>query len=330
MSKRNVCVIYDSDEQYAKRLMNVINDSESSYNAKIFTRKEEFSRYILNNNADMLMINEDCYFYEVENNHKGKVVVLCEDENRAEGINRRNKEEVIGICKYQPSFQLLNLITKQNGKHIENKMRDSYIVGVYGFNATLRVILSILIARAFSEKGRTLFINLDEFSGVEDMLDGETDKNLADAIYMFKQSGKKFVPGIQNAICCSTYFDYIPGVACAEDVSYADSPFIYMMADTVGKELGYDNVVINISEGITKPWEMFEYCDVVYVADGGDYIENNRYHSMKRYFIESDKESITDKMTRINLRIEDKIDKDFIQRAEYTEAYEYVRNLIGR
>ena len=42
MGKGNVCVIYDPDERYAKRLMGIINDDKDSpYKARMFTRKEE-------------------------------------------------------------------------------------------------------------------------------------------------------------------------------------------------------------------------------------------------------------------------------------------------
>lgn len=38
MGKNNICVIYDSDENYAKRLMSIINDdNEIPYNAQVFT-----------------------------------------------------------------------------------------------------------------------------------------------------------------------------------------------------------------------------------------------------------------------------------------------------
>lgn len=48
LAKDNICVIYDDDESYAKRLMGIINDSKDiPYRAKVFTKEEEFNRYIL-------------------------------------------------------------------------------------------------------------------------------------------------------------------------------------------------------------------------------------------------------------------------------------------
>ena len=80
-----MCVIYDSDERYAKRLMGIINDSKDiPYKARIFTRKEEFNKYIVDNDTDVLMVNEECYTYEVQKKSDSNVIVLCEEESEHE------------------------------------------------------------------------------------------------------------------------------------------------------------------------------------------------------------------------------------------------------
>ena len=65
--RKCVCYIYDPDERYAKRLMGIINDDKDiPYKARMFTRKEEFNKYIAGNDTDVLMVNEECYTYEIQ------------------------------------------------------------------------------------------------------------------------------------------------------------------------------------------------------------------------------------------------------------------------
>lgn len=67
MAKDNICVIYDDDESYAKRLMGIINDSKDiPYRAKVFTKEEEFNRYILANKTDVLMVISPGVAQEIE------------------------------------------------------------------------------------------------------------------------------------------------------------------------------------------------------------------------------------------------------------------------
>ena len=65
MGKNNICVIYDSDENYAKRLMSIINDdNEIPYNAQVFTKEKELDSYLHEKKADVLMISEEAYAYD--------------------------------------------------------------------------------------------------------------------------------------------------------------------------------------------------------------------------------------------------------------------------
>ena len=301
MAKDNICVIYDDDESYAKRLMGIINDSKDiPYRAKVFTKEEEFNRYILANKTDVLMVNEEQYTYGI--NHEdiktddNSVIVLCEDEKEAGIINDKKEKGLIGVCKYQPAYQLLGSITRQRPDRTQRVEDITRYIGVYGFNSTLRVTLAMVIAAAYSKKGRTLFINLDEFSGIEHIMMSDGCSNLSDVFYMFKQAGEHFTQQIRECIKANELFDYIPAVVCADDISYVNDRLISGLLDELAHNLKYDYIVVNISEGINKPWSIMGRCSNVYISDSGDYIENCRFNNLKRYFIESGKEAIVDRM----------------------------------
>lgn len=162
MGKGNVCVIYDPDERYAKRLMGIINDDKDiPYKARMFTRKEEFNKYIAGNDTDVLMVNEECYTYEIQKKSNNNVIVLCEEENEARRINDRKKEGHTGVCKYQPAYQLLGTISKKHTETEQNEKEKSFkCIGVYGFNSSLKYIQTrkngflIVHARTKKEQGR--------------------------------------------------------------------------------------------------------------------------------------------------------------------------------
>ena len=254
------------------------------------------------------MVNEEQYTYGI--NHEdiktddNSVIVLCEDEKEAGIINDKKEKGLIGVCKYQPAYQLL------------------------GFNSTLRVTLAMVIAAAYSKKGRTLFINLDEFSGIEHIMMSDGCSNLSDVFYMFKQAGEHFTQQIRECIKANELFDYIPAVVCADDISYVNDRLISGLLDELAHNLKYDYIVVNISEGINKPWSIMGRCSNVYISDSGDYIENCRFNNLKRYFIESGKEAIVDRMMRINLKMKDTMDEGFLKRIMYTDAYGYVSSLL--
>ena len=63
----------------------------------------------------------------------------------------------------------------------------------------------MVIAAAYSKKGRTLFINLDEFSGIEHIMMSDGCSNLSDVFYMFKQAGEHFTQQIRECIKANEY-----------------------------------------------------------------------------------------------------------------------------
>lgn len=331
MGKGNVCVIYDSDERYAKRLMGIINDDKDiPYKARIFTRKEEFNKYIVDNDTDVLMVNEECYTYELEKKKDNKVIVLCEEENAAKRINDRKREGHTGVCKYQPAYRLLGTMSRQAASNQIDTMNEGFkCIGTYGFNSSLRVMLGLVLAAAFSKKGKTLFVNLDEFSGIEHIMGCDGLRNLSDALYMYKQSGLQYSDNLRQCICHTDKFDYIPAVACADDISYTGDELLIKFIKAVAYKEEYEYVVINISEGIRRPWRIMEKCSVTYVSDSGEYIEGCRFNSLKRYLIENDMEETAGNIIRVNLKTREDIDVNFLQRIMYTEAYGYVSELIN-
>ena len=183
MGRNSICVIYDSDENYAKRLMSVINDdNDIPYNAQVFTQEQELDKYLQEKKADMLMICEGAYEYDATRTGN-KTVVLCEEEQDADEINSKEERGLVGICKYQPSYQLLQSVMRYE-KRENNRRRGSLkVVGVYGFNNTSRMVLSLAVAKQLSEKCNTLFVNFETFGGFKGILKGEEEQNLSDALY---------------------------------------------------------------------------------------------------------------------------------------------------
>lgn len=66
------------------------------------------------------------------------------------------------------------------------------MTGIYGFNNTARMMLSLAVARLMSEHGNTLFINFETFYGFKGILKDEENENLSDALYAFRQNHNQF------------------------------------------------------------------------------------------------------------------------------------------
>jgi len=326
MGRNNICVIYDSDEGYAKRLMQVINDDNCiPYSAQVFTQKEELERYLKNGQADMLMIGEADYEYGRADE---KVVVLCEEEEEAEQINESGDESVVGVCKYQPTYQILQNVMKYERKE-RLGVRNSKIVGVYGINSADRLLLSVGVAKYLASKKQTLLISLEEFSALSALFESAGEDSLSDVFYIFRQNHKQFHKNMERAICHYERLDYIPGVLCADDITEMDVEDLRTMVKGIGRELGYDYVVVDMGSGVRKPWSFLSCCDAVYMPEERGYIEKLRMQALEQYFLERGMENIFNSFTKINVSYGDSsVSKNVLANIESSELYEDIQRKV--
>lgn len=333
MARNNICVIYDSDEDYARKLMNVINsDGEIPYNARVFTKESEFKRYMQDGVADVLMINEESYQYDIEKTHKGKVVVLCEDEAEADNINSshtKDDEDVIGVCKYQPSYQLIQSVVKYHSRGERYLDFGTKIYGVYGIEESKRVILSLMIGKALSEKNSVLYISLSELSGVDAVLKYDGRNTLSDALYCYKQNHMQYHKGIADTIHKIGKLEYIPPVSCAEDISYMTSGEITEFIQCLGRQLEYNYVVLDIGSGMKSICELLRFCDKVFVPVSEDYFLNQKFMAVKKYLHEKGMSDVVDNMTMMDCEVEPEyLNEDFMSRIEYSKVYDRIKEAV--
>lgn len=330
MGKNNICVIYDSDENYAKRLMSIINDdNEIPYNAQVFTKEKELDSYLHEKKADVLMISEEAYAYDAGRTGS-KTVVLCEEDDDAQEINSREKEELIGVCKYQPSYQLLHTVMRYDRKDIIKRSGMLKVIGVYGFNNTKRILLSLALARVLSESGNTLFISFEVFSCLGNILKSESTENLSDALYAFRQNHNQFHKNIVNAINHCDRLDYIPEADCAEDIADIKPEEICTFVQGIGREMGYSYIVIDIGDCIRMPWDVLGCCDKCYMTLGDDYIENCRIKNLEKYMIEQGMDNIVQSINKVQVELNVDITLDDLWgKLPFNDFYEELKSTLN-
>ena len=78
------CIIFDTDEQYGKRLMCAISRHKNlPFGVQLFTRADEMEIYLEHHTADMMVVSETCCEYGAEKpceKQAKKMLVLKEEQ----------------------------------------------------------------------------------------------------------------------------------------------------------------------------------------------------------------------------------------------------------
>lgn len=331
MHKNNMCVIYDSDTKYAMKLMSVINsDKQIPFGAQVFTEQDQLQSYLKDYEPKILMVSEDIETYKLKEDLETKLVVLCDEEERVEQAVHQYGEQAIGVYKYQPSNRILQQIIHQGldgGRPLESM--KTKVIGVAGADVCSRNLLSITLSYLMGEKESVLYVNLDEFSGLEHILPDAQNVNLSDAFYIYKQNGYRYCDEIRKTIYHTERIDYIAPVQCAEDISYMEPTAVVQFIMGIGEELGYSMVIVDISSGVRASWHILEKCELIYVPKPGNDLLQRKQKAMERYFLETGMEYVVDKMIQIPVQCrEELMHEGFWKEIEYSQNTRNIKELL--
>lgn len=328
--KNNMCVIYDTDTRYAMKLMNVINSQKQiPFGAQIFTEEEQLTSYLSSYEPKILMLSEDVCDYKFTEDNDTQLVVLCDEELQEELVQKQYGGNTIGVYKYQPSVRILQKIIKQDTGVCRTV--NTRLIGITGADVCARNILGITTAFALGEQESLLYINLDEFSGMDCIFPAEQNNTLSDTFYIYKQNGYRYSDEIRRTIGHLEYMDYIAPVQCADDISYMEADRVVQLLRIIGEELGYAYVVADISCGVRSAWHMLEGCDYIYAPEANDDWIRRKNKAMEQYFLEIGMECLVDKIVKIPIKADYNLIKDnFWSKMPLSYNTQIVREVIKK
>lgn len=328
----NICVIYDQDEQYAKRLMHVMGDSSRiNCGVQVFTRENELRTYLDHNEPEILMVSEECYNDELSHRFTGKTIILTDEEGvQDKQYDDPDHQGTVGVYKYQSSEQILREVIRQANTQCERASGRTELIGIFTpAQPTGKTAFSLNLARELSESCRVLYLCLDEFSGLDEILPSEGAVTLSDAVYYYRQNRGQIDEKILATIQSMQNLDYIAPVQCAEDISYLEPERLASFLIQLGEQAGYDKVVIDISYAVRQQWKIIMECTKVYMPVEDDYLSQKRVQAFELYFMAQGMEKLLSRIEKVRLpEAHGLLNKNFWQNEVGGEMRQYVRKIL--
>lgn len=317
-----ICAILDADADYATRLMDAVRHRRGCvYQTAVFTKQDELLKYLEDNTPEVLVVSEDMVTSEVRSAYTGRCVVLTEEEQKE------------GICRYQSAVRIVNEIVKDmpfTGSTSAEK--EAEIVGIYSpINCAGKTSLSLAIAKAYERAGKNVvYMNLEEFSGLSEILPEQKGSNLSDFVYRYKKAPAFLEGEFEHMLCMRAGVYYIPPVRCAEDISFVSpeewGEVFHMLARS------FEVIVADISGAVKRPWQLLEFCTRVLLPVKEDYISSKKINAFKVFLLEMGKEDLGRELEEVILPRDKNLQlcPDFLEQSEYGMLGRYARELAGK
>ncbi len=324
---KNICAIFDVDEQYAGKLMNAINSVKGiMYRAIMFTNWEALDAYLEKETLQLLVIGEEVDVKKDVSTLADKVIILREN-------NFDCKDgDTFSVYKYQPACKLVTAIIGNSGTNVLSASADRQIVGVYSpIHYAGKTSFSLALAKAYARQGaRTLYLNLEEFSGLSEILPDNGEGNLSDALYYYRTGPERFTEEFKRLVCMAGDISYIPPIKCAEDISALSTrewmDFILHIAGTGI----FDVIVLDAANALGEPWNILEVCTRVIMPVREDYISRQKINDFDACMSAMGKDKIC-RITEKMLLPRDgnaEMSKDFLDMVEYGTLGKHARQIV--
>ena len=306
------CAIYDNNENYARRLMHAMSmKANQQFNIELFTQKDAFEKYLRDGSPTVAMVSESGFYDGISDLYDGSLVVLTEEpENETDA--KRFGSNATAVYRYQPMDRIYRELMEHSDLQPKKRLDTFDVIGIYSpVNVMPKTEFALNIAKVLSEKYKVLYINFEEFSGLDEILVSTDDITLSDALYYYRQQRDNAAEKIMGTIRSVDGIDYIAPVMCAEDISYVESEQLVSFVECVGKNKGYEVIILDLSSAVKQPWRLMECCSTIYMPVRNDYLSERKILEFETYFYGIGMSKMLDRIEKVRLpECESGVDRD--------------------
>lgn len=213
------------------------------------------------------------------------------------------------IFKYQSMELILDSITEikslggQKKASIKKSNEKSQIIGVYSpISHELQLPFAMALGQSFKDKGKVLFLDLEELSILPELIGGYDERNLMDLLYEINTTTEKI--DLSEYARSFMGFDYIEPFLNPNEINEIDADTWNRFFDKIEKA-DYDVVVVLFGRAINGFSDYLSRLQKLYVlGKPGDYFKKGQ-ESFLRYLdrinIETNVENVMLPMSAGNL-----------------------------
>lgn len=193
--KKKIFAICDLEESYVVRLADYLNRSaQLPMQVVAFTKPEALRKYAEEHPVEVLLISSEAMSEDVKEMNVRRVIILTDGEDP----ELEKKGEY--IQKYQNSDSIARQVMQYAGEQRAASLPEG--CGIFGVYSPVgrcgKTMFSLALASILSENEKTLYINLENYSGFESLFRTTYQTDITDLMYAARQNADRF-PGLLDS-----------------------------------------------------------------------------------------------------------------------------------
>ena len=263
---RKVLVICDSEPMYAKGLMEYIClNGETALQVRVFSDAGQLFQYGRKHEIDLLLM-EDQYPEEMRKKIPAKRRFLLVRE-----AGKQPAAQETAVWKYQAADRILHQLMQaeqevQTVQPVKKKREGpGRLIGIYSpVHRIGKTKFALDLAEQMGQEEPVLYLNLEEYSGMEYCVPIREKADLGDLLYYAKQEQESFGLRLGGMVCQMSGIDYIQPMRVTRDLRKVKSNEWKELFGLVLEKGIYSTVILDLGESIQGLFELLGICDTVY------------------------------------------------------------------
>lgn len=325
-----IMAVYDVEPYYADRFADFANQKEKvPFSVVAFTTLEHLREYAKAHAIEILLISNGVPKEAIREIPAAQTVVL------AEGEVVPVSEEYPSVYKYQSTDSIIREVLAyycekpvEEGKVMLGSRAK--ILGIYSpVSRCLKTSFAWTMGQQMAKNRKTLYISMEEFSGLSRLLGGNCQSDLSDVFYFYRQGNCSFIR-LSSMIYTWGNLDYIPPVRYPEDLEQMNGEEMAGLLARIASETSYEIIVVDMGNLGRHAVPVMEICDVVYMPVKEDCISAAKLDEFSEYLEVSGKEHLKDRIQRLKLPYHSSFGRrdTYMEQLMWGELGDYVRQLL--
>ena len=333
--KKNIFAVCDLEVDYAYNFIGYLNQKKNiPFEIQAFTSRESLMEYGKKNYIELLLISDKAMCREIKEMDIGKIVIL------SEGVHLPELDQYPSVYKYQSSSDVIREVMACYGEEkavlpaqFPVLKKTTEILGVYSpLGRCLKTSFALTLGQVLARERAVLYLNLEEYSGFEELMGKGFSYNLSALLYYVRQDNQNLVMKMNSMIQTVNNLDFIPPVQAPGDICGTSWEDWEHLLREIELHSSYEVIILDIGSGIDEIFQMLDKCKRIYMPVLSDTMSVSKIAQFENLLRIWDYPQVLAKTEKVRLpfHIGGASPEVYIEQLVWSELGDYVRALLRK
>lgn len=333
--ERDVFAVCDLEVEYAYHFMEYLSKKKNiPFEVRVFTSVETLLEFAKENEIELLLISEKAMGEEVQEQKIGQIMIL------SEGLSSVRKEGYPSIYKYQSSNQVIREALTCYGEGKREKVQPFLvqkkkveILGVYSpVGRTMKTTFALTLGQLLAKKKAVLYLNLEEYSGFEYLLEQTYEQTMGDLLYYLRQKTSDWIVRMNGMVRTMNNLDFLPPVFTPGDIQSTTLEEWMCLLQGIVDYSNYETIILDFGDGVSELYRLLGQCNRIYMPVRSDPISQAKLTQFENILKTWDQGAVLEKVVKLKLPYHRTTHKgvNCLDDLVWSELGDFVRELIRK